>query len=322
MVMNDIIHKIRERAKSQLQTIVLPESQDARIREAAEIIEKEGIARVLLLEPGRIDVEKKEKYSREFFRLRQKKGITLEEAREIISDPLYYAAMMVRDKSADGFVAGAFYTTPEVARAAIRCFNLNPQIIVASSCFIMVLPDTTWGEKGVFVFADCGIVPHPNSEQLACIAISAAELTREVLEIEPRIALLSYSTKGSGRGGAVREVKLAVELIRQKNPELLVDGELQVDAAIVPEVARIKKADVILEGRANVLIFPNLNAGNISYKLVQRLANARAIGPLILGLNRPCSDLSRGCSIEDIIDCIAVTAIRAHSQQQFGDGSL
>ncbi len=312
--MNDITHKIRERAKSQLQTIVLPEPQDARIREAARIIEMEGIARVLLLEPDRIDAEKKEKYTKEFFHLWQKKGITIEKARELISNPLYYAAMMVRERSADGFVAGAFYTTPEVARAAIRCFDLNPQIIVASSCFIMVLPDTTWGEKGVFVFADCGIVPRPNSEQLACIAICAAELTREVLEIEPRLALLSYSTKGSGRGGVVKDVKLAVELIRQRNPELLVDGELQADAAIVPEVARIKKAEVILGGRANVLIFPDLNAGNISYKLVQRLANARAIGPLILGLNRPCSDLSRGCSIEDIIDCIAVTAIRAHSR--------
>ncbi|MFH1338869.1 MAG: phosphate acetyltransferase [Candidatus Omnitrophota bacterium] len=309
--MNDAIHSIRERAKKQLKTIVLPESQDARVREAARIIAEEGIARVLLLEPGGMDAGKKDRYAREFFRLRQKKGITIDEARAAVSDPLYYAAMMVREKAADGFVAGAFYTTPDVARAAIRCFDLNPQIIVASSCFIMVLPDTTWGEKGVFVFADCGIVPIPDSEQLACIAISAAELTKEVLGIKPRIALLSYSTKGSGQGQEARKVRQAVELVRQKRPEFLIDGELQVDAAIVPEVARIKKADVILGGRANVLIFPNLNAGNISYKLVQRLANAHAVGPLILGLNRPCSDLSRGCSIDDIIDCVAVTAIRA-----------
>lgn len=312
LTMNDIIRKIRERAKTQLKTIVLPESGDSRIREAARIIEEQGIARVLLLAPDEIDARKKEVYSQEYFRLRQKKGITIEEARSTLSQPLYYAAMMVRDNSVDGFVAGAYYTTPDVARAAIRCFDLNPQIIVASSCFIVVLPDTFWGEKGVFVFADCGIVPQPNSEQLACIAISAAELARQVLQILPRIALLSYSTtRGSGQGGEVKRIRGAVEFVRQMRPEFLVDGELQVDAAIVPEVARIKKADAVLGGRANVLIFPDLNAGNISYKLVQRLAGARAIGPIILGLNRTCSDLSRGCSVDDIIDCVAVTAIRA-----------
>ena len=311
--MSGIIHKIRERAKKQPKTIILPEFQDSRITEAASIIEKEGIARILLLSSDKMDDRMKEKYAQEFFALRKHKGITLEEARRVISQPLYYAAMMVRQNSADGFVAGAYHTTPDVARAAIRCLGVKPQIKVASSCFIMLLSDSSWGEKGVFVFADCGIVPEPDSQQLANIAISAAGLAKEVLEIDPRVALLSYSTKGSAKGQVVEKVVKAVELVHQMIPEVLADGELQADAAIVPDLARIKHADAILGGKANVLIFPDLNSGNISYKLVQRLAKARAIGPIILGLNHPCSDLSRGCLIEDIIDCVAVTAVRAQS---------
>ena len=311
LAMNEVIGKIRERAKAYPKTIILPESGDQRIKEAARIIEKEGIARILLLSPDKIDTQKKEKYIQDFFNLRKDKGLTLEEAREVVSQPLYYAAMMVRNNAADGFVAGANYTTPNVARAAIRCLGVDPQVKVASRCFIMALSDSSWGEKGIFIFADCGIVPQPDSQQLASIAISAAELAEWVLGIKPRIAMLSYSTKGSGKGEAVKKVKEATELVGQMKPELLVDGELQADAAIVPDVARVKHADAILGGRANVLIFPDLDAGNISYKLVQRLTQARAIGPLILGLNRACSDLSRGCLVEDIIDCVAVTAIRA-----------
>lgn len=313
--MNDIVHKIRQRAKNQPKTIILPESEEPRIREAAGIIKNEGIARILLLTPDKLDAKIKERYAQEFFSLRKHKGVTLQEAREITSQPLYYAAMMVRENSADGFVAGAYHTTPNVARAAIRCLGVDPRAEIASSCFIMALPDLSLGEKGVFVFADCGIVPQPNSRQLACIAISAAELAKGVLEIKPRIALLSYSTKGSGQGQAVNKVREATKLVRQMNPELLVDGELQADAAIIPDVAKTKHADSVLGGRANVLIFPDLDAGNISYKLVQRLTQARAIGPIILGLNQPCSDLSRGCLIEDIVDCVAITAIRAQSKK-------
>jgi phosphate acetyltransferase len=311
--MNEIIHRIRKQAGVQPKTIVLPEYKDPRITEAVRIIEKEKIARVLLLEPDKMDTRIKEKYAQDFFSLRKDKGITLEEAREIISHPLYYAAMMVRQKAADGFVAGADHATPDVARAAIRCLGVDARLKVACSCFIMLLPDSSWGENGVFVFADCGIVPQPDSRKLAYIAISAAELAKRVLEIPPRIALLSYSTKGSAQSEMVKEVSEAVGLVHQMEPELLVDGELQVDAAIVPDVAKTKHADTVLGGRANVLIFPNLDAGNIGYKLVQRLAKARAIGPIILGLNQPCSDLSRGCSTEDIVDCVAVTAIRAQS---------
>ena len=312
--MNEVIYKIRERAKANPKTIILPESEDQRIKQATRFIEKEGIARILLLSPDKIDTQKKEKYAHDFFNLRKDKGLTLPQAREAVSQPLYYAAMMVRNNAADGFVAGAYYTTPNVARAAIRCLGVDPEVKVASSCFIMVLSDSSWGEKGIFVFADCGIVPQPDSQQLAWIAISAAELAAGVLEIKPRIALLSYSTKGSGQGETVKKVGQAIEFIRKMRPKLLVDGELQADAAIVPEVARVKQADAILGGRANVLIFPDLDAGNISYKLVQRLAKARAIGPLVLGLNRACSDLSRGCLVEDIVDCVAVTAIRAHGK--------
>lgn len=311
--MNVVIHNIRERARSQSKTIILPEYEDPRIREAAKIIEEEAIARILLLSPDKIDDKTKERYTQDFFNLRKGKAITLEKAREVISNPLYYAAMMVRENSADGFVAGASHTTPDVARAAIRCLGVDPQIKVACSCFIMILPDGGWGNNGVFVFADCGIVPQPDSRQLACIAVSAAELSKGVLDVCPRVALLSYSTKGSAQGEMVKKVSSAVEIVRQMKPELLVDGELQLDAAIVPEVAKRKHADAILGGGANVLIFPNLDAGNISYKLTQRLTKARAIGPIILGLNRPCSDLSRGCCVEDIVDCVAVTAIRAQS---------
>ena len=313
VLMNDIIQRIKERAKTQPRTIILPEFEDSRIREAAGIIEKEGIARILLLSPDKIDTKMKEKYAQDFFNLRKGKVNSLKEAREIISRPIYYAAMMVRNNSADGFVAGAAHTTPDVARAAIRCLGVNLRLGVACSCFIMVLPDYSWGDKGVFIFADCGIVPQPDIRQLASIAISAAELAREILENPPRVALLSYSTKGSARGEIVERVSKATKLVRQMDPELLVDGELQADAAIVPDVARIKQADAIVGGRGNVLIFPDLDAGNIGYKLVQRLSHARAIGPIILGLKRPCSDLSRGASVEDIVGCIAITAIRAQS---------
>jgi phosphate acetyltransferase len=309
--MGNIINKIRTKAKVQLKTIILPEPEDPRIREAAKIIESQGIARVLLLTPDKIDSKIKEKYAQDFFNLRKGKVASLEEAREILSHRLYYAAMMVRDNAADGFVAGAGHTTPDVARAAIRCLGVDRRLRIACSCFIMALPDSAWGENGVFVFADCGIVPQPDSRQLAYIAISAAELAKDILENHPRVALLSYSTKGSAKGVMVKKVSDAVELIHQARPELLVDGELQVDSAIMPDVAEAKHAEAILGGRANVLIFPDLDAGNISYKLVQRLGKARAIGPIILGLNKPCSDLSRACLVEDIVDCVAVTAIRA-----------
>ncbi|MFH1888494.1 MAG: phosphate acetyltransferase [Candidatus Omnitrophota bacterium] len=307
----DIVTKIRERAKAKLKTVALPEIEDARVKEAAKFIEKEGIARVLLLGRGALDKTKKEEYARQYYELRKSKGITLDDANRIMEDPLYYAAMMTRNADVDGFVAGAIHTTPNVARASIYCLGVDKRIDIASSCFIMGVPGSSYGEEGAFIFADCGIVPDPNPRQLACIAVSNAELAKKVLGIPPRVALLSYSTKGSAKGRSVDKILEALKLAKQMQPDLLIEGELQVDAAIVPEVAQIKCPDSLLKGRANVLIFPNLEAGNIGYKLVQRLARTRAIGPIIVGLNKPCSDLSRGCVVEDIIDCVAVTAIRA-----------
>jgi len=307
----DIINRIRERAKAELKTIALPEAEDKRVQQAAKIIEKEGIAKVLLLGRGMLDETKQQEYAQIYYELRKLKGISLDDARESLKDPLYYAAMMTGAGDIDGFVAGASHTTPDVARAAIQCLGVDEEINIASSCFLMGVPDCPYGEGGAFIFADCGIVPDPNPRQLASIAISNAQLAERVLDIKPKVALLSYSTKGSAKGRVIDKVLEALALAKKMRPDLLIDGELQVDAAIIPEVAQIKYPDNLLKGRANVLIFPNLEAGNIGYKLVQRLAKARAIGPLIVGLNKPCSDLSRGCSAEDIVDCVAVTAIRA-----------
>ena len=312
--MMKIIKKIRERAKNIPKTIILPEADELRTRQAAKIINKQGIAKAVLLGPQDIDPRKLDEFSAVYYELRKHKGISPQEAKDTIRDPLYYAAMLVRQGEADGFVAGASHTTPDVARAAIYCLGVDSRFITASSAFIMAVPKCKYGEEGTFVFADCGIVPEPSAENLANIAISAAELVRQVLEFTPRVAMLSYSTKGSAGGRLVDRVTEATELIKKSQPDLLVDGELQVDTAIVPEVAQIKYPGSKLAGRANVLIFPNLEAGNISYKLVQRLANARAVGPLLLGLNKPCSDLSRGCGVDDIVDCVAVTAIRAQNK--------
>lgn len=307
----DTVKIIRQKAASKKQTIVLPEFADARVKEAAGIIEKEGIAEVLLLTPDKMDRQKKEEFAQDFYGLRQAKGMTLEIARKTMDDSLYYAAMMVRKGLVDGFVAGASNTTPSVVRAAIHCLEVDERIRIASSAFIMVVPNTAYGENGTIVFADCGVIPEPNARQMAFVAVSSAELASKVLGLEPRIALLSYSTRGSAKGRSIDRTIEALALMKEVTPGLLVDGELQVDAALVPGVAKIKDPDSPLGGRANILIFPNLDAGNIGYKLVQRLANARAIGPVILGLKKPCADLSRGCLVEDIIDCVAVTAIRA-----------
>jgi len=307
----DIVTRIRARAKAKLKTIALPEIEDARVKEAARIIEKEGIARVLLFGRGMLDKVKQEEYAKKYYELRKSKGISLDDARKALENPLYYAAMMTHSGDSDGFVSGASHTTPDVARAAIHCLGVDERINIASSCFLISVPDCSYGEEGAFIFADCGIVPDPNPRQLACIAISNAELARKVLGITPRVALLSYSTKGSAKGRIIDKTLEALALAKQMQPDLLIDGELQADAAIIPEVAEIKYPNSLLKGRANVLIFPTLEAGNIGYKLVQRLAKARAIGPLVVGLNKPCSDLSRGCLVEDIVDCVAVTAIRA-----------
>lgn len=307
----DTILKIRQKAKQGLKTICLPEFEDSRVTEAASIIEKEGIAKPLVLTKDKIDNTEKERYINEFYEMRKGKNVDISVVRKLFEDPLYYAAMLTREGKVDGFVAGAARTSADVARASIHCLGIEKRISIACSCFIMVVPNCPYGDNGTFLFADCGVIPDPNSRQLACISVATAELAKKVLNITPRVALLSYSTKGSAEGKSISKVEEALKTLKEMAPGLVADGEFQVDTAIVPEVARIKYPDSPVGGNANVLIFPSLEAGTIGYKLTQRMANARALGPILLGLNKPCSDLSRGCSVEDVVDCVAVTAIRA-----------
>jgi phosphate acetyltransferase len=307
----DTIEQIRKKAKSDQKTIVLPEYNDKRVVEAAKIIQGEGIAKVLLLTKDMVDPKIKDRYIQEYYEEHKSKDIDLGQVKKLFEDTLYYAAMMTHEGKVDGLVAGASHTTPDMARASIRCLGVHERVSIVSSCFIMAVPNCPYGQDGTFVFADCGIIPDPNSRQLACIALTASELAQKVLDLEPRIAFLSYSTKGSARTKSADKIAEALSSLKEMAPGLLADGEMQVDAAIVPEVAKIKYPDSPIGGKANVLIFPNLEAGNIGYKLVQRMSNARALGPLLLGLNKPASDLSRGCLVEDIVDCVAVTAIRA-----------
>jgi len=305
------IEKIRKLARNKMRRIILPEYNDKRVIEAAAIIKKESLADPILLTPDKIDQRERERYIEEYYKLYQAKDVDLDTVKKLFSETLYYGAMMVREGKADGLVAGASHTTPDMARACIRCIGLDERFTIASSCFIMAVPDCVYGDNGTFIFADCGIIPDPNARQLSCIALSAAELANKVLGLSARVAFLSYSTKGSAKTKSAEKIAEALGLLKEQSPSILADGEIQADAAIVPEVAKIKCPDSPISAGANVLIFPNLEAGNIGYKLVQRLANARAIGPLFLGLNKPASDLSRGCSVEDIVDCVAVTAIRA-----------
>jgi len=305
------IENIRKLARKNIKTIVLPEYEDKRVIEAAHIIEQESLANVLVLTPEKIDRAQKERYIEEYYKLYESKDINLDKVKKLFSDTLYYAAMMIHEGKADGLVAGASHTTADMARACIRCIGSEERFNITSSCFIIDVPNCIYGDKGTFIFADCGIIPDPNARQLSCIALTCAELTSKVLNLTPRIAFLSYSTKGSAKTKSAEKIAEALTLLKAQSPSILADGEMQGDAAIVPEVAKIKCPDSPINGQANVLIFPNLEAGNIAYKLVQRLSGARAIGPLFLGLNKPASDLSRGCFVEDIVDCVAVTAIRA-----------
>jgi len=237
--------------------------------------------------------------------------MTEDKARKtLLEKPVYFGAMLVKEGLADGFVAGAVHTTRDVARSALHCIGLNPKVGTMSSSFIMIHDDQSFGQKGVFVFADCGIVPDPSPRQLCNIAISASRLMQNLFQATPRIAMLSFSTKGSGTSPDTEKLIKAIGLVKQKRPDLLIDGELQADAALIPEVAAIKAPESPIGGEANILIFPNLESGNIAYKLTQRLAKIRALGPLLHGVLAPCSDLSRGCDVDDIIDVVCVTSIR------------
>ena len=324
-----ILEKIREKASKNLRKIVLAESDDERTIEAIDYILDHKISKLVTV--GDDSVRKKikskntdllevinpatykdiEKMAAEYYELRKLKGMTPEEARKVVlADYLTFGAMLVKEALADGFVAGANHTTPDVIRAALRCLTIDREIGVVSGAFLMEVPDCPYGEKGVFIFADCGVNPQPNARQLAGIAVSSATLFQKLVGKRPVVAFLSYSSKGSAEGELVDKIKEAVFKAKEIAPDLMIDGEFQADSAIVPEVARIKCGDNPVAGNANVLIFPNLDSGNISYKLTQRLARARAVGPLLQGFRKPASDLSRGCSAEDIVDAVAATSVR------------
>ena len=309
------LEKIRDKAKERRMRICLPEAEDARVAEAAAIISKAGIAEVILVRRG----EKVERFSEiveEYCEIsrQHKREITRAEAEKLLLEKSVYAgAMMVRRGMADGFVAGAVHETAEVARAALHCVKIDKEIGVMSGVFVMEVPGSKYGQEGTFVFSDCGVVPFPTKEQLAGIAVSAARFAEKILHVAPRVALLSYSTKGSATSPYLAGIREAADIARRIYPAINIDGELQVDAALDPEAASIKRsiAGSPVAGRANVLIFPNLDSGNIAYKLTQRLAGARAVGPILLGLQRPASDLSRACSTDDIVDAVAVVSVMA-----------
>ena len=328
------IDEIKTKAKADLKTIVLPETEDVRTYEAAEAILKEGTAKLVLIgseeevakNKGNFDIsgaqivdpaksEKTESYIAKLVELRQKKGMTEEQARELLlTNYPYYGVMMVKMGDADGMVSGACHSTADTLRPCLQILKTKPGTKLVSAFFIMVVPDCEMGENGTFVFGDCGLNQNPSPEELAAIAISSAESFKQLVGAEPRVAMLSHSSMGSAKHDDVTKVVEAVKIAKAEAPDLMLDGELQLDAAIVPSVGASKAPQSPVAGKANVLIFPDLDAGNIGYKLVQRLAKAEAYGPMTQGIAAPVNDLSMGCSAKDIEGVVAITAVQCQSK--------
>lgn len=311
--MTSLIENIRKQAQLDIKKIILTEAEDPRIQQAAKICTEQKIADILLVDQNYIQTHPDlyQQFSRQLFELRQSKGLTLTEAQQLLLKPIYFGTMMVKNHLADGLVAGANTTTQETFRPALQIVKAESRYDLASSFMLMQSPLTNFGFQGTFIFADCGLNINPNPDELAQIAIQSAESFRNLIGAEPKVAILSFSTGDSGKGEAVDKVKLTTQKIKQLNPNLIVDGPIQADAAIVPEVGESKNPQGLIKGDANILIFPDLNSGNIAYKLIERLANTQAVGPISQGLNQPINDLSRGCNAEDIINAIAITSIQS-----------
>lgn len=327
------IDVIKAKAKADKKTIVLPESMDRRTFEAAERILKEDIANLVIIgTPEQVaanseglDIskatvinpytyEKTEEYANLFVELRKSKGMTYEQAKEtMLNDYAYYGCLMIKSGDADGMVSGACHSTANTLRPCLQIIKTKPGTKLVSAFFLMEVPDCEYGENGTFVFGDCGLNQNPNPEELAAIAISSAESFRMLVGKEPKVAMLSHSSKGSAKHDDVDKVVEATRIAKEQAPELNLDGELQLDAAIVPSVGSSKAPDSKVAGQANVLIFPDLDAGNIGYKLVQRLAKAEAYGPMTQGIAKPVNDLSRGCSSDDIVGVVAITAVQCQN---------
>lgn len=326
----NLINEIIERAKADKQRIVLPEGTETRTLQAADQLVRDGVAEIILLgDPQEINLlanqlelknigktlvidpknhDKKQTYIDLLVKLRQAKGMTPEKAAVLVEDPLYLACLMIKNGDADGEIAGAQNTTGDVLRPALQIIKTSPGVSVVSGAFIMFTKTTQYGKDGILIFADCAVMPNPTAQELASIAIASAQTARGIVGVEPRVAMLSFSTKGSAQHEMIDKVAEATRIAKEIAPDLLIDGELQADAALVPSVGASKAPGSAIAGQANVLVFPTLEAGNIGYKLVQRLGNAEAVGPILQGMAAPVNDLSRGCSVDDIYKMVAIAA--------------